>query len=380
MKKAALADTRWLRNGGEFLAALLAAIHGARRSVRLETYIVAPDATGTSVRAALTAAAARSVSVRVLVDALGSAELPADFWEPLRAAGGEVRVFNPLTQRRLLVRNHRKLLVGDDDVAIVGGFNIADAYTGDGIVSGWADCGLILEGPSVAALVRSFDRMLGRCDERPWRTLPARLRKGDRPPAEVIAALTQLLESGPGRGPSAFQRQLHHEVAQARAVRFVSAYFLPGFRLRWLLRRAAKRGASVQIIVPGKSDVAVSQRAAHHLYAGLLRAGVELWEYQPQVLHAKLFLAHHTAFVGSSNLDPRSLHLNYELMLGLGGPQDLAGAHEVFARLLAHSRRIDPATWRRSRSWWEKLREQWAFWLLSRLDPYVTHRWFQPRR
>ncbi len=374
MKPAPAPTVRWLHCGEEFVACLLDSVRNARRSVRLEVYIFANDPTGLGVRTVLTEAAGRGVSVRVLIDALGSASLPGDFWEPLVVAGGQVKVFNPLAQRRLMVRNHRKLLVVDEELAILGGFNIADEYAGDGVTAGWADCGLTLSGPSLTALSRSFERMFARCDERQPRLVPARLRKGERPPAEGFAPRLQLLENGPGRPPSAFQKMLRLDIARSREVFFVSAYFLPGYRMRRILRGIAQRGAKVQIIVPGKSDVPVSQRAARYLYAGLMRSGVEIWEYQPQVLHAKLFLANGAVYAGSSNLDVRSLHLNHEIMLCLGDPAVVAGARELFAELLSHSRRIDPEAWKSSRSGWEKLREQFAFWVLSRVDPYLT-RW-----
>lgn len=356
------------------MATLHGSIAAARGSVRLEFYIVAPDATGTAVRDALADAADRGVAVRVLVDALGTTALPSGFWRPVTGSGGEVKIFNPLTSRRLPVRDHRKLVVVDDELAIVGGFNLSDDYAGDGVASGWADCGLVLRGPAVAGLARSFDRMSALCDTTPPRAMMARLGKGQRPPAETIAPGTQLLLSGPGRKPNAFQKLLRADVAKARTIRFVSAYFLPGFLMRRRLRRTAKRGARVQVIVPGKSDVALSQRAARHLYTGLLRAGVEIWEYEPQVLHTKLFLVDGAVYVGSSNLDTRSLHINHELMIRLTDPEVVAGGEALFAHLLGRSRRIDPANWRASRSWWEKLRERWAFWILSQVDPYVT-RW-----
>jgi len=368
------AERRWLRTGTEFMATLHGSIAAARGSVRLEFYIVAPDATGTAVRDALADAAGRGVAVRVLVDALGTTALPSGFWRPVTGSGGEVKVFNPLTSRRLPVRDHRKLVVVDDEVAIVGGFNLSDDYAGDGVASGWADCGLVLRGPAVAGLSRSFDLMSALCDAVQPSAMLARLRTGHRPPAETIAPGTQLLLSGPGRKPNAFQRSLREDVAPARTVRFVSAYFLPEFQMRRLLRQAAKRGALVQVIVPGKSDVALSQRAARHLYTGLLRAGVEIWEYEPQVLHTKLFLVDGAVYAGSSNLDTRSLHINHELMIRLTDPEVVAGGEALFADLLGRSRRIDPASWRTSRSWLEKLRERCAFWILSQVDPYVT-RW-----
>ena len=105
-----------------------------------------------------------------------------------------------------------------------------------------------------------------------------------------------------------------------------------------------------------------------------MKSGVEIWEYQPQVLHVKLFLANRAAYVGSSNLDTRSLHINYELMLRLTDSSLVTQGQSLFSRLLERAVRIDPVVWTRSRSWLERLRDQWAFWILSRADPYVT-RW-----
>ena len=125
--------------------------------------------------------------------------------------------------------------------------------------------------------------------------------------------------SHPGRGASPFQTALYQDLAVAREVRIVSAYFLPTRRLRRDLLRVARRGGRVQLILAGKSDVLVSQLAARSLYRRLLKAGVEIYEYQPQILHAKLILSDGVIYVGSSNLDIRSLNLNYELMLRFDG-------------------------------------------------------------
>lgn len=370
---------RWLQTGRQFVRALLGAIHRARRSLRLEFYIFAPDETGRAVRDALVAAARRKLEVRVLVDALGSKELPAGFWQPLLDAGGTVRRFNPLKLDGLFVRDHRKIVVVDEELVGLGGFNVADEYGGDGLTTGWADLGIgFRSGAAAQFLAREFDRMFS-VAERPQHWF-ARLRRGQRPPAHEPVPGLQVLLSGPGRSPSAFQAALRKDLHAAREVALVSAYFLPTFRQRKLLREAARRGGGVRIIVPGKSDVALSQNAARHLYPPLLRAGVEIYEYEPQILHAKLMVVDGAAYVGSSNLDTRSLHINYEVMLRLTDPTVVNGAREIFERLLSRSQRVDPALWRRSRTWLEKIRGAVSFWLLARADPYVT-RWLlqQPR-
>src|SRR5262245_48589840 len=124
---------RWLRTGEEALAAMLEAISRASQSIRLETYIFASGPVGEQFRDALIQARARQVAVRVLIDALGSLTLSASFWEPLIKAGGEFRWFNRINLHRIGYRDHRKMLVCDDQIAIVGGFNIAPEYHGDGV-------------------------------------------------------------------------------------------------------------------------------------------------------------------------------------------------------------------------------------------------------
>jgi cardiolipin synthase len=265
-------------------------------------------------------------------------------------------------------------VVIDERLAWVGGVNVADEYTGDGVTHGWADCGFLVTGAPAGQLAREYDVMLAECDEIQPQSVVARLRRGIRPPAREIGPGIQLLVSGPGRKANAFQKLLRADVAASTTVQFVAAYFLPGFQMRRLLRLVALRGGKVQILVPGKTDVPLARRAARHLYSGLLRSGVEVWEYQPQVLHAKLFLARDAAYVGSSNLDTRSLHINYELMLRLTDPHQVARGREIVAEMMGHARRVDPVTWAASRSWIERWKDQWAYWVLSRVDPYVT-RW-----
>lgn len=366
---------RWIANGVEFKTKLLEVLNEAVRSIRLETYIYSDDTMGGEVLSALVLAARRGVTVRVLVDAVGSIRLPAGYWQPLVQAGGDARTFNPIALRRLPIRNHRKLVVVDDEVAGVGGFNVADVYTGDGITSGWADLGLATREPAVvSALARSFDRVFDSAGVVQPQAFIARLRRGQRPPAEHLSSTAQLLANGPGRSASAFQLSLRADVRRSRDVRLISAYFLPTYTMRRLLGSVARGGGRVQIIVPGQSDVAVAHRAAQFLYQRLMQSGVEIWEYQPQILHAKLFVVDGAVYVGSSNLDTRSLHINFELMLRITERDTVAAGNAIFERMLQHSRQIDPATWRTSRNWLERQRERWAYWLLSRADPYVA-RW-----
>jgi cardiolipin synthase len=310
----------------------------------------------------------------VLIDAVGSIGLAAAFWQPLRAAGGEVRQFNPLALDRLGIRNHRKVLVCDERIAYVGGFNISSDYDGDGVTSGWCDLGLKVGGHLPEQLAATFEEMFARADFQHKRFI--RLRRSTARKM-VLTPHEQLLLSGPGRGPSPVKRALRGDLIRASNVQIMVAYFLPTWRIRRDLTRIARRGGTVQLILPGKSDVLVSQLAGQSLYRRFLKAGVQIHEYQPQVLHAKLIIADDVVYVGSANLDPRSLDINYELMIRFDHPDMAAQARVIFADRLAHCRQITREEWRKSRTIWRRLKQRWAYWLLVRIDPYIARRQWQ---
>ncbi len=367
----AAADRTWFCSGREIFPAMLAAIDAAQESVCLEMYIYAADFLGDRFREALVRARQRGARVRVLIDALGSIGLPAAFWNPLRAAGGEVRLFNPLALGRLGMRNHRKLLACDEQVAFIGGFNIASEYDGDGVTSGWFDLGLRTTGPLAAQLAATFEQMFARADFQHKRFI--RLRKSTARKL-VLTPNEQLLPSGPGRGRSPIKRALRGDLQRATNVQIIVAYFLPPWRLRRDLARIARRGGIVQLILPGKSDVLVSQLAGRSLYRRFLKAGVQIHEYQPQILHAKLIIVDDVVYAGSANLDPRSLDINYELMVRFDNRDMAAQARAIFAGSLKHCRQITAEEWRKSRTIWRRLKQRWAYWLLVRIDPYLARR------
>jgi len=362
---------RWLRTVDESFELMLAAINSAEQSVRLEMYIYTPSSIGERFLEALVKACQRGVRVRVLVDSWGSMTTSAKFWDPLRAAGGEFRWFNPLRLDRCGIRNHRKLLSCDDSVAFVGGFNIAPEYEGDGITRGWHDLGLQIQGPLAKELGTSFDTLFALADfqhKRFTALRKARLRN-------IISTHDgQILLTGPGRGKSFLKWALLNDLSKAKAIRIISAYFLPTRPLRRALAYAARRGARVQLILAGKSDVPLSQLACRGFYQSFLKAGIEIYEYQPQILHAKMLVFDDVIYAGSANLDRRSLYINYELMVRVPHRELAAEAREMFEDDLRHSRKIDAATWKKSRTFWNKLKENWAFFFLARLDPLIARR------
>jgi cardiolipin synthase len=128
----------------------------------------------------------------------------------------------------------------------------------------------------------------------------------------------------------------------------------------------------VQLILPGKSDLPFSRLAGQSLYRRLLAEGVEIYEYQPQILHAKMFLLDDIVYAGSANLDRRALDINYELMLRLSHPDLALRGAEIFERILAHCQRIDMESWRTARTFLERCKSRLAHFVLARLDPMVA--------
>lgn len=361
-----LAEPRltWLPTGRQGLAAMWAAIEAARDSVALEIYIFEDSPVGARFRDALVAAARRGVRVRLLVDTFGSFELRSDYFQPVIDAGGDCRWFNPRELGRFTYRDHRKLLVVDGEVAFVTGFNIGSHYDGDGITEGWRDLGVLVRGPLVVQLLEAFEGMFGAASFR--HGLLARFRRHLVPQRRDVDGCTLFLLS-PGRERNPARESLVADVLRSRCVRLTTAYFLPPRRLRVALSRAARGGARVQLLLPGRSDVKFAQLAARGQYARLLKSGVEIYEYQPAVLHAKRYLLDDVVYVGSANLDLRSLNINYELLLRVRDPDLAAQGHEQFEADLRHCRRIEIAEWR-LRSWWSRVAERLASFFLVRLD------------
>ncbi len=361
----------WMRTGGQALAEMLAAISAAKTSVRLETYIFNADPVGEKFREALINACQRGLRVQVLVDAIGSITLSDNFWTTFQTSGGQFRWFNRVTFARFGLRDHRKILVCDETTAFIGGFNIAKEYDGDGVTEGWRDLGLKIGGPLAAHLTLAFDEMFASAQQK--QKLFARLRK-PRQDRLVEEKDADLLLSAPGRRFNPLKKALRHDLRRAQTVQIMSAYFLPTWRIRRDLHRIAQQGGKVQLIFPGRSDVALSVLAARSLYRRMLRAGIEIYEYQPQILHAKMILIDNVVYAGSANLDTRSLHLNYELLVRLKEWDRVVEAREIFTNDLAHCRKIELESWRKERNLWSRMKGRWAYFILARLDPYISRR------
>jgi cardiolipin synthase len=353
----------WLDTGEKFLEAELAAITHAASSIRLERYIFRASIVGERFRAALTEAARRGVKVTLMLDAVGCWGLPRHYFSEIATLGGKVIWFNPVRWRLWSFRDHRKILVVDAAQAFVGGCNIAPEYAGDGVSTGWRDGGLAVTGPVVQHLMDSFENQAEIAGNQIWR-----VRKKSRCGWVCGGADVSLLLTRPGLHQGVFQRALQGDLRHAQDVAITTAYFLPVGKVKRMLLHAARHARHFRLLLPGKSDVPLLKVAARALYSGFHRRGAKIYEYQPQMLHAKVLIVDDIVYIGSSNLDPRSLTINFEVMLRIRSAALAQQARHTFERDLAHSHAVRPISWRKPSGWWQRFKQRLARFIFTRLD------------
>jgi cardiolipin synthase A/B len=363
---------RLLDGAGEFFPAMLQAIGAASASVLLEMYLVRSGRLLTHFVAAFGGAARRGVRVCVVLDGFGALGLSRADRRRLTEAGVELRFFNPLSVRQRLgnlLRDHRKLLVVDGRVAFTGGAGLTDQFAPDGSRGPWREVMVQIEGPVVCDWQRAFARTWRRCG--PELGLPAAAVCEQYP--DGAAGRVSLSEA---RERSVLANGVRRRIDSATTRCWImSAYFVPSRRFRTALRRAARRGVDVRLLMPGaRTDHPWVRHAARRFYGRMLRNGVRIFEYQPQMLHAKMILCDDWVSVGSSNLDRWSLRWNLEANQEVADRRfaDAAAAlfESDFRVSLALSRRQWP-----QRARLDRLREQIA----GALDRYLD-RWRRPGR
>lgn len=320
----------WHPTGRKWFAAIVEAIECAQECVDVEFYIWTPGLLAERLERVLGAAVSRGCRVRVLLDAYGSDEAKPSV-DRMRAAGISVAWFNPRRFSRLTFRNHRKLVVVDRVQAFLGGCNVADVYDADGVESGWRDMGVAVNEPGCAsALAHSFDRMW---ELAPFENLPTPATM----PESAWGFDWDLFFAGAGRGGRRYRRQLHRDLGRARQVDVLAAYFIPTTRLRGLLKGVARRG-SVRVIVPAAGDVPIAHHASGYVLDGLAKSAIRVFEYLPGMLHAKLVVADDIVYVGSANFDPRSLRINFDVMLRIQDAGAATQARAIIDQIQQHAR------------------------------------------
>jgi cardiolipin synthase len=351
-----------LRAGGETYPAMLEALAAAKKSISLETYILAADATGDRFKAVLGARARAGVAVRILYDAVGSFALPASFVAELRDAGCEVVEWNPIAQWRrrfrLSHRDHRKILVVDDAVAFTGGLNISDDYASTNEHGkGWHDMHCRLTGPIVLDLARMFRSTWLRAGGKPFAPIES---AGVAAPGRG-SSFTRLLDNTRLRKRGSIRRAYLHVMKAARSsILIENAYFLPDRGLRRAMVKAVRRGVDVSVVVPGISDVPMVEWASLYVLRGLARDGVKIWRWRG-MLHAKTCVIDGTwSTIGSYNFDAMSRFNNLEVTVEILDGDVGTALTRNFEHDVAVSDPYDGSVWA-GLPWWKKALSWLAF-------------------
>lgn len=362
---------RLLAGGIERFDALMTMIEAASRSIRVLFYMFTEDEAGLLVLQALTRAAARGVDVRLLLDEFGSGAIRPAFLDPLAEAGGHHCIFHPTFGRRYLIRNHQKMIVIDDEAAIIGGANINQHYLTDEGPQHWRDIWLAIDGPAVAELGDYFDD-IERWVRQP-KPLIRKLRRIITRHSKGSGAVSWRF-SGPMRKHNPWPVQIVKDILAAKRLDIVAAYFSPS---RAMLRRigaVAERGGTARLVTAAKSDNHATIAAARFTYGRLLRWGVRIFEYQPAKFHTKLYIADDIVHVGSANFDFRSIYLNLEMMLRVEDPAFAAAMRAFVDGEIAQSVEITPAIHRSRATWPRRLRWAASNFLVTTMDYTVTRR------
>ena len=317
---------RLLRDGAGNYPAWLEAIGRATRWIHFECYVIHDDEVGERFASALSARAGAGVAVRVIYDWVGGFGTSRRFWRRMRAAGIDVRSFNPPGPGSPLgwvSRDHRKMLAVDGEVAFVAGLCVGRMWAGDPErgVEPWRDTGIEIRGPAVAEVERAFAGSWARCGP----ALPED-EASSGPPAPAGEVALRVVATVPSRAPVFRLDQLIAAAARS-SLWLTDAYFAGTAAYVDALRAAARDGVDVRLLVPGGSDIPWLRPVTQAGYRALLEAGVRVFEWNGSMLHAKTAVADRRwARVGSTNLNLASWVGNYEL--------DVAIEDEVFASLM----------------------------------------------
>jgi cardiolipin synthase len=339
-----------LRNGDEIFPAMLDAIAAAEHTIDLLTFVYWQGEIGVRFADELTRKAKEGVRARVLLDGWGARPMDPALVNQMEEGGVRVHWFRPLQRLRLGQlnhRTHRKVLIVDEDVAFTGGVGIADEWQGDARNEReWRDTHFRVHGPAVDGLRSAFLDNWAETDTVLFEDGVDRFPDQPQPGSSVVQCVRGASETGWSDVATLF-RALLQEAQEC--VRITTAYFVPDDELADRLCGAADRGVDVQILLPGPhSDKRFVQIAGEGMYDRLLESGVQIWNFQPSMLHAKVMTVDgRVANVGSANLNGRSAALDEEINMVVLDKDLVSVLDRHFDEDLERSVRIEPGRWQR---------------------------------
>jgi cardiolipin synthase len=337
-----------LRNGDEIFPALFDAVDGADHTIDFLTFVYWEGEVGTRLAESLARRAKAGVRVRVLLDSFGARLIDPTSISVMEGAGVHLRWFRPMKKLRvgqINHRTHRKLLVVDEDTAFTGGVGIADEWQGDARNEReWRDTHFRVRGPAVDGLRAAFLDNWIETDPDIFEDDVDRFPTQEQQGSSVVQCIRGASETGWSDAATLFRSLL--QLAD-RCVRITTAYFVPDEDLVERICDAAARGVTIEILLPGPyADKRIVQVVSEASYERLLDCGVQLWSFQPSMLHAKVMTVDgHLANVGSANLNSRSMALDEEINMVVLDDDVTATLDRHFDADLERSVRLEPGRW-----------------------------------
>ncbi|MBP6441162.1 MAG: phosphatidylserine/phosphatidylglycerophosphate/cardiolipin synthase family protein [Sphingorhabdus sp.] len=347
------------------LNALLQLIAMAQKSIQMFFYMFCADETGQQVRNALVMAATRGVRVQLIIDSFGSTQVSDRFFDALLDAGGEYHSFSTRKGLGYLIRNHQKMLIIDAIHALVGGFNIADSYFGRAGDDSWEDLGIIVSGPQAQRLSDYFEDMAqasngGNVSFRQIRNIIRQWRPG--------IGQVQWLLGGPTNRISPWALTFKQSLDTGKKFDIVSAYFSPSQTILRRLAKTAKRNKGSRLIMAGKTDNGATIAAARLLYRYLMRRKTRIFEYQPRPLHMKLMVIDDMVYIGSANLDIRSMFINLEIMVRVRDAGLALHMRTLIDELVSQSEEQTRVLLKKRDTIWSRFKAGIAYFLVNSVD------------
>ena len=336
-----------LLNGEQIFPAQLAAIRSARKSITYAQYFYEDGRPAVAIVKAISERCRAGIRARVLLDAFGSLKMPVELTQELEQSGCALATFRPLTPwtaDNANNRNHRRILVVDARTGFTGGSGASSKWMGNGRQKGqWRETDVRVEGPAVNDLQGAFAEN--------WLEATGEMLGGDAffaPQPSRGSVVAQVVRSSPASGSIAMYNMYLLAISSARrSISLTNPYFLPDERMTKSLIEARGRGVRVMLLLPGAIDNNIVRQASRAGFGKLFDAGVEIYEYQPGLLHAKTMAVDGVwATIGSANVDNRSFALNEELNVAMYDGVMAGRLEKIFAEDIAHSRKVDEQRWR----------------------------------
>lgn len=360
-----------VHSGDDYFSRLERIINDAVTEIHIQTYIFDNDATGKRILFALKKALNRQVKVYLLLDGFGSLSFPNEISKEFRQAGGHIRFFSPLFSASSFYigrRLHKKVVVADGKVALIGGINIANRYHGTSNTKPWLDFAIEINSP-IAKDIQSH------CKANYYKKKSA-LRKTIFPTFEAEEkVMIQILQNDWLNRKSEISEAYIQAVSEAKEkVIIVGSYFLPGRKLTNALLEASKSKVKIQLILSGVSDLPMTRRASCYLYSKLLKHNIELYEWNQSVLHGKAMVVDGSwSTIGSFNLNNLSSYASIEMNVGIESPAFATLFEVELQQILLQCQRITPESFQTRNTIRSKINNALSYYITRGIEIIVTY-------